>query len=74
MVCSPECKLERRRQLRREHYADELERQGKRRTHGSKYFGRLRCSVKGCDRKYYAKGMCNTHYAQVWRAMASGTA
>lgn len=67
VACSTECKIERRRQLERRKYAADLERQGKQRTHGSAHFGQLRCDVEGCDRKYYAKGKCNLHYARVWR-------
>lgn len=67
VACSPECKIDRQRELGRRKYTVELERQGKRRTRGSAQSGRLRCEVEGCDGKYYAKGMCNMHYAQEWR-------
>lgn len=67
-ICSLECKKERRRQRDRAYYIRGLEGQGKQRTRGSIQFGRLRCSITGCDGKYYAKGMCNKHYARVWRS------
>lgn len=67
IVCSPECRKTREKQLRRIAYANELERQGKQRSRGGIYFGKLRCTVDGCDGKYYAKGMCNKHYARAWR-------
>lgn len=67
MVCSPECKKTRHADASRKYYATQLERQGKTRTHGSAQYGELRCDVEGCDGKYYAKGMCNKHYAQARR-------
>src|SRR5690606_16812596 len=33
-----------------------------------------RCSVPGCDRKHWARGMCRAHYGRWWRTgEASGT-
>lgn len=73
VACSTECKRQRTNLLNREKYAADLEHQGKTRTHGSAHFGQLRCDVEGCDRKYYAKGKCNMHYARVWRKVNPGS-
>src|SRR5215207_11754079 len=32
------------------------------------------CDVKGCDRAYYASGLCRMHYARKWRGRAVGPA
>ena len=33
-----------------------------------------RCTVEGCDRKHWARGMCKSHYGRWWRTgEASGT-
>lgn len=31
------------------------------------------CEVDGCERKYCAKGMCNTHWMRAWRAAKAET-
>lgn len=64
--------MERRRQYSRSYYERLLQRQGKLRTHGSAAAGRLHCTVDGCERTYYARGMCNMHYARVWRKANPG--
>lgn len=68
LTCSAQCKRLRRNQLGRGYYDARLKREHKERTQGSFYTGQFRCSVEGCNKKYYAKGMCNMHYARVWRA------
>lgn len=70
LICSPECKRERHRQYSRAYTERRRELLGTPRTHGSVYC-RLHCTIDGCEGKYYAKGMCNMHYAREWRASRS---
>ena len=62
VVCSEECRIMRTRAKDRDRYAARLAATGAGRKHGSAYSGSLPCTVPGCDRFNYARGLCHAHY------------
>lgn len=73
VTCSDGCADDRRKRWYRERYADQLERQRKRRRRGSPTHP-VTCDVDGCDRPGYSRNLCSLHYNRLRSTGVTGEA